>query len=86
VDEKLINGISFVKSSSNRRQILKTLLSDIKSPAEISNETKIRLNHVSMYLGELKENGLVECLNENAKKGRLYQLTNFGKKVMKISG
>lgn len=84
MDEKLINGISLIKSSSNRHKILNTIGNDIKSPAEISKQTKIRLNHVSMYLSEMKQGGLVECLNENARKGRLYHLTELGKNVIKI--
>lgn len=56
----------------------------MRSPSEISKHTNIRLNHVSMYLGELKESGLVECLNETAKKGRLYHMTEIGKKVIEI--
>ncbi len=84
MDEELINGISFVKSSVNRHKVLNTIGNDMRSPAEIAKRTNIRLNHVSMYLSELKENSLVECLNETAKKGRLYQLTDLGKKVIEI--
>ena len=50
----------------------------MKIPSEISSETKIRLNHVSKLLSELKEKNIVECLNENDKKGRLYHLTDYG--------
>ena len=53
----------------------------MKTPSEISKESGIRLNHVSLYLSELKKSELVECLNENAKKGRLYHLTNLGENV-----
>lgn len=86
MDEELINGISLIKSSGNRHKILDTIGNDMKSPTEISKQTMIRLNHVSMYLSKLKESGLVECLNENAKKGRLYHLTELGKKVIRIVG
>ena len=51
-------------------------------PSEIAKEVKIRLNHVSMFLKDLKLNGLVECLNEETRKGRLYQLTKLGKDVI----
>lgn len=84
MDKELINGISLVKSSGNRYKVLNTIGNDMRSPSEISKRTNIRLNHVSMYLSELKENGLVECLNETAKKGRLYHLTDLGKKVIEI--
>ena len=84
VDEELINRISFVKSSGNRHKILNAIGDNMRSPSEISKRTNIRLNHVSMYLSELKESGLVECLNETTKKGRLYQMTEVGKKVIEI--
>ena len=58
----------------------------IKMPSEIATITNIRLNHVSMFLKNLKENNLVECLNEDSKKGRLYQLTRLGKDVISKSG
>ena len=86
MDQKLIAAISLVKSSRHRRKILDTIHNNMVTPSEISKESSIRLNHVSMYLSELKEGGLVECLNESAKKGRLYQLTEFGKKVIKTIG
>ena len=86
MDQKLITAISLVKSSRHRRKIVGTINNSIVTPSEISKESSIRLNHVSMYLSELKEGGLVECLNESAKKGRLYQLTELGKKVIKTTG
>lgn len=58
--------------------------STIKTPSEIAKETDIRLNHISMYLGELKKEGLVLCLNEGSKKGRLYQITELGKRLLEI--
>ena len=82
----MIAAISLVKSSRHRRKILDPIHNNMVTPSEISKESSIRLNHVSMYLSELKEGGLVECLNESAKKGRLYQLTEFGKKVIKTIG
>ena len=78
----MINGLSLVKSSNYRYNILKTIGNEIKTPSEIANQLKIRLNHISMFLKELKENKLVECLNEETKKGRLYRLTRLGKDVI----
>ena len=52
------------------------------TPSEISKSVNIRLNHVSMMLTNLKEADLVVCLNEESKRGRLYELTELGKKVV----
>ena len=78
----LIKGISLLKSSEYRLKIAQSLKEGIKTPSEVSKMTKIRLNHVSKSLKDLKENGLVECLNEESKKGRLYQITKLGVEVL----
>lgn len=55
-------------------------------PSEIAEKTGIRLNHVSAFLKELKEYDIVECLNEDNKKDRLYQLTGLGKNAINKLG
>jgi len=47
------------------------------------NSTKINKGHVSRTLKELCEKKLVECGNEEAKKGRMYLITELGKKIIK---
>ena len=60
-------------------------LSDVNylTPSEIAEKTKIRLNHVSNFLKDLKDQELIKCLNDNEKRGRLYQITSLGKEVLK---
>ena len=82
MDKEIINGISLLKSSDYRYKIMKSIGNDMKTPSEISNMIGIRLNHVSMFLSELKRNGLIECLNEENRKGRLYRITELGKDVL----
>jgi predicted transcriptional regulator len=84
MDEELIKSISVIKSSSYRQKILESLDTNIMTPTEIAKSSGFRLNHVSMYLTDLKEAGLVQCLNEDSKKGRLYQMTDLGKKAFKF--
>ena len=84
MEQKVLDGISYVKSSKNRYKVINSMSSKFKMPSEISKETSIRLNHVSALLTELKNEGLVECLNEEKKKGRIYCLTDFGKDVLEI--
>ena len=80
----MIKGISIIKNSEYRKKILLSL-TDINylTPSEISEKTKLRLNHVSNFLKDLKDNKLIICLNDNEKRGRLYQITELGKKVAK---
>jgi len=82
MNKKLVEGIALVKASDYRRKILKAIGDNIITPSEIAEKVGIRLNHVSMTLHSLKENGLVECLNEDTRKGRLYRLTALGKNVI----
>lgn len=79
----MIKGISLLKNSEYRKRILKSL-ADVNylTPSEISKKTKIRLNHVSNFLKDLRENRLIFCLNDEEKRGRLYKITELGKKVI----
>ena len=37
---------------------------------------------MSKVLKELKESGVAECINEEARKGRLYRLTELGEEIV----
>ena len=78
----MINAISVLKSSDYRTRIIKAIGEEILTTSEIASKTEIRLNHVSMFLTDLKKNKLVKCLNEENKKGRLYELTELGKNAI----
>lgn len=79
MEKRMIIAISLLKSSDYRLKIMEAINGDTLMPSEIANKTKIRLNHVSMFLKGLKDKKLVNCLNEENKKGRLYELTKLGK-------
>ena len=55
---------------------------DVKTPTKIAEEAGILPNHISKVLRELKETGMVECINEEARKRRLYRLTAVGEEVV----
>lgn len=84
MDKECIDAISHIKASSYRYRIMESIGNGMKLPSEISKDINIRLNHVSTVLNDLKSHGLVECLNEEAKKGRLYKLTELGKNAIQI--
>lgn len=80
----MIKGISLLKNSEYRKKILESLSNvNYLTPSEIAEKTKLRLNHVSNFLKDLKDNKLIICLNDNEKRGRLYQITELGKKIVK---
>jgi len=78
----MINAISLIKSSEYRHKVLKAIGNEVITPSEIARKVDLRLNHVSMVLTDLKNKKLVKCLNEETKKGRLYELTELGKNAI----
>lgn len=52
-------------------------------PSEIAKDANIIQNHISATLRQLKEHELVECINPEVRKGRLYRLTDKGNSVVK---
>ena len=82
--DRIIEMASYIKSSKNRQKVIFSIGNSVKTPSDISNATDLRLNYVSMILGELKENDIVVCLNEDSKRGRFYSLTDDGEKAFKF--
>ena len=81
----MIKGLKLLKTSENRIKILKVLSKGkVLTPTEISKETEVVVNHVSTFLKEFKEHKFVVCLNEEEKRGRLYQITENGKKLLEL--
>lgn len=74
--------IGFIVASKYRRKVVNQLSKGVGTPKQISEATKIRINHVSNILGEFSKRDLVECVNPNAKVGRLYRLTEKGEKII----
>lgn len=78
MENEIIKMASFIKSSKNREKIVISLESKIKIPSEIAKDTELALNYTSMLLKELKDKEIIECLNEDSKRGRFYKLTKEG--------
>ena len=81
LSDEMLKEISYVQISKYRTKVMKSLDGDVKIPTAIANDSGIRTNHISKVLGELKEHELVECINPEVKKGRLYRLTDKGEKI-----
>lgn len=54
----------------------------MRRPSEIAYSVDLSSKNVSRYLKELKDKKLIVCLNESAKLGRLYKLTDEGKEIL----
>ncbi|WP_296847667.1 helix-turn-helix domain-containing protein [uncultured Methanobrevibacter sp.] len=78
----MLEELSFVKASSYRKKVLKSLVEYPKTPTQIAYETKIHRNNISNTLKELKKYNIVECVNPEVRKGKLYRLTDKGKEIV----
>ena len=78
----MVSILGYVKTSEYRKKTLLELTKGYKIPSEIGKATDIRVTHISRSLKHLKEKGLVECLNEQDKRGRVYKLTDKGEKIV----
>ncbi|MBE6503342.1 winged helix-turn-helix domain-containing protein [uncultured Methanobrevibacter sp.] len=81
-NDELLKLTSYVQISKYREKTLKSIGDEVKIPTNIARDSGIRTNHISKVLSELKGKEIVECINEEARKGRLYRLTDTGKNVL----
>lgn len=76
---------SWVERGRQRIAVLKSM-SKPQTPTETRHKSKhynpkISLNNTSDVLRSFVRNGIAVCLNNEAKTGRLYQLTSEGEKI-----
>ena len=83
LSDEMLTEISYVQISQYRTKVMKVLDGEVKIPSNIARDSGIRTNHISKILGELKEHELVECINPEVRKGRLYRHTEKGEQVVK---
>lgn len=69
------------KFQNTGQKTMKSLDGEVLIPSQIAKNSGIRTNHISKVLAELKAHELVECINPEVRKGRLYRLTDKGEKV-----
>lgn len=83
-DDETVDLLTYVKPSKYRKNILMALENEkLKIPSEIAKELGTITSHVSSHLSCLREKDLIKCINEDARKGRLYHITAKGKNVLK---
>ena len=72
---------SFVIRSENRKKVF-LALSKPKTPTEISKEVELNLGYISNIIISLMERKLIECLNPEEKRHRLYRRTKKGEELV----
>ena len=84
LSDEMLKEISYVQISTYRTKVMKSLDDgEVLIPTQIARNSDIRPNHISKVLAELKAHELVECINPEVRKGRLYRLTDKGEEVTK---
>ena len=83
LSDEILKEISYVQISTYRTKVMKSLDDEVKIPSQIAKDSDILQNHISAVLKQLKEHELVECINPEVRKGRLYRLTDKGEEVTK---
>ena len=78
--------VKYVNKSSYRVKVLKSIGEEVKMPRDIASDSGILPNHISNVLRQLKENDIVECINPEVRKGRLYRLSDDGLNVLNKLG
>ena len=76
--------LEFVQRSQYRQRVLNALEDEVLMPKQIAERSDIKVNHVSKVLSELKSKELIEIINPEVRKGRLYRLTDVGNEVINI--
>ena len=86
LSDEMLTEISYVNISKYRTKVMKTLDGEVLIPSQIARNSGIRTNHISKVLSELKAHELVECINPEVRKGRLYRLTDKGEELVENIG
>ena len=81
-DQKFLEQVAYVKISKHRTNILLFMQNELYTPKQIGDGIGVRTNHISNLLAQLRKFDLVYCATPNIKKGRLYSLTDDGKRVL----
>ncbi len=83
LSDEMLKEMGYVEISKYRTKVMKALEDNVKIPFQIAKDSEIRQNHISKVLSELKAHELVECINPEVRKARLYRLTDRGNELVK---
>ena len=76
--------IEYMKQSPNRQKVLQSFQGETMRPTQISTATGIHISSVSKSLRQLREKELIYLLNPDFHIGRLYDMTEKGKFIVKF--
>lgn len=74
--------VGYLRASEHRQRVLDALVEEGPiTPTSLSETVDLSVTHVSRALSSLEDKELVEVLNPNAHKGRLYDSTDTGASI-----
>ncbi len=73
---------SWVIKGRQRKKILKVMDKPL-IPTQIKEKADLSLNNVSDILREFRKRNLAKCINPKEKTGRIYELSDKGKRLRK---
>jgi len=71
-----------VLASNHRLRTINLLSEGMMTPAQIAKKLNVAMPHASKIIRELEFLGLVECRTPELRKGKLYGLTDSGKRTL----
>ena len=77
--------ISFVSRGKVRRKVLENL-KEANTPTKLSQIIKTHRSTTSRAILALEKRGLVKCVTPDESMGRYYQISDRGKKILKLLG
>ena len=76
------DDMEYVARSTYRMNAMKSLRESMKVPSMLAKDIGVYSNHISTTLRQLEKRGLVECVNPEFRKGKLYRLTEKGESLV----
>jgi len=75
--------LAFIKSGKYRIKVMRYIRdNNMVTPNDISQSMDVILPQVSRTLSELENKEIILCTTPNRNKGRIYRLTEKGKKIL----
>ncbi len=76
------NTAGWIIRSENRITVLTRLYIPL-TPSHIAKKLQMSITHASKIIRELEKKGLIICLNDKDKRGRIYKRTKNGNEILK---
>ena len=80
VNKQYWKDYSFLMRSKQRKMVI-AIIDRPMTVTEVKKKTKLSLSETSRVLRHFKAEGLAHCLNPKDALGRIYQLTERGKRI-----